>query len=104
GTVGSANSNFYAAAFRSWAMAVAAGIDPSGNYTSAMTMVDGQFSSSTYFAGVKGIITDNVLETVPKRRYLHYQVYAWNNYLIGCKAASRPSVLDMRSYALNSIS
>lgn len=104
GTVGSANSNFYAAAFRSWAMAVAAGIDPSGNYTSAMTMVDGQFSSSTYFAGVKGIITDNVLETVPKRRYLHYQVYAWNNYLIGCKATGRPSVLDMRSYALNSIS
>lgn len=104
GTVGSANSNFYAAAFRSWAMAVAAGIDPSGNYTAAMTMVDGQFSSSTYFAGVKGIITDNVLETVPKRRYLHYQVYAWNNYLIGCKATGRPSVLDMRSYALNSIS
>ena len=104
GTVGSANSNFYAAAFRSWAMAVAAGIDPSGNYTAAMTMVDGQFSSSTYFAGVKGIISDNVLETIPKRRYLHYQVYAWNNYLIGCKAANRPSVLDMRSYALNSIS
>lgn len=104
GTVGSANSNFYAAAFRSWAMAVAAGIDPSGNYTAAMTMVDGQFSSSTYFAGVKGIITDNVLETVPKRRYLHYQVYAWNNYLIGCKAANRPSALDMKTYALNAIS
>lgn len=104
GTVGSANSNFYAAAFRSWAMAYAAGLDTSGNYVAGMDMVDGQFSSSTYFAAVKGIITDNVLETVPKRRYLHYQVYAWNNYLIGCKAASRPSVLDMRSYALNSIS
>lgn len=104
GTVGSANSNFYAAAFRSWAMAVSAGIDPSGNYTAAMTMVDGQFSSSTYFAGVKGIITDNVQETIPKRRYLHYQMYAWNNYLVGCKAAGRASVLDMRSYALKSVS
>ncbi|HAK9724530.1 TPA: hypothetical protein H3L27_002242 [Escherichia coli] len=104
GTVGSANSNFYAAAFRAWAMAVATGTDPAGNYTAAMDMVDSQFSSSTYFAGVKNIITDNVGENVPKRRYLHYQVYAWNNYLIGCKATGRPSVLDMRSYALNSIS
>ncbi|ENF1920977.1 hypothetical protein ABQI47_006336, partial [Klebsiella michiganensis] len=104
GTVGSANSNFYAAAFRSWAMAVAVGIDPSGNYTAAMDMVDGQFSSSTYFAGVKNIITDNVTENVPKRRYLHYQVYAWNNYLIGCKAAGRASVLNMETYALNAVS
>jgi hypothetical protein len=104
GTVGSANSNFYAAAFRSWAMAVAVGIDPSGNYTAAMDMVDGQFSSPTYFAGVKNIITDNVTENVPKRRYLHYQVYAWNNYLIGCKAAGRTPALNMETYALNAIS
>ena len=104
GTVGSANSNFYAAAFRSWAMAYAAGLDTSGNYVAGMTMVDGQFSSSTYFAGVKNIITDNVTENVPKRRYLHYQVYAWNNYLIGCKAAGRSSVLNMETYALNAIS
>ncbi|WP_319159099.1 hypothetical protein [Klebsiella pneumoniae] len=104
GTVGSANSNFYAAAFRSWAMAYAAGLDTSGSYATAMTMVDGQFSSSTYFAGVKNIITDNVTENVPKRRYLHYQVYAWNNYLIGCKAAGRASVLNMETYALNAVS
>ena len=104
GTVGSANSNFYAASFRSWAMAVAAGIDPSGNYTAAMTMVDGQFSSSTYFAGVKNIITDSVGENVPARRYLHYQMYAWNNYLIGCKAAGRTPALNMETYALNAIS
>ncbi|HIE9077552.1 TPA: hypothetical protein ACXP71_000501 [Klebsiella pneumoniae] len=104
GTVGSANSNFYAAAFRSWAMAYAAGLDTSGSYATAMTMVDGQFSSSTYFAGVKNIITDNVTENVPKRRYLHYQMYAWNNYLIGCKAAGRSSVLNMETYALNAIS
>lgn len=104
GTVGSANSNFYAAAFRSWAMAYAAGLDTSGSYATAMTMVDGQFSSSTYFAGVKNIITDNVTENVPKRRYLHYQMYAWNNYLIGCKAAGRASVLNMETYALNAVS
>lgn len=104
GAVGKANSNFYAASFRSWAMAVAAGIDPSGNYTAALDMIDEQFSSSTYFAGVKNIITDNATENVPSRRYLHYQVYAWNNYLIGCKAANRPSVLDMETYALNAVS
>lgn len=104
GAVGKANSNFYAAAFRAWAMAVATGTDPSGNYTAAMNMVDGQFSSPTYFAGVKNIITDNVTENVPKRRYLHYQMYAWNNYLIGCKAAGRASVLNMETYALNAVS
>lgn len=104
GTVGSANSNFYAASFRAWAMAVATGTDPSGNYTAALDMIDEQFSSSTYFAGVKNIITDNATENVPSRRYLHYQVYAWNNYLIGCKAANRSSVLDMETYALNAVS
>lgn len=98
------NSNFYAAAFRAWAMAVAVGTDPSGNYTAMMSVIDTKFSSSANFAGVKNIITDNEAENVPKRRYLHYQVYAWNNYIIGCKAAGRPSVLDMKTYALNSIS
>lgn len=104
GTVGKANSNFYAASFRAWAMAVATGTDPSGKYTAALDMIDEQFSSSTYFAGVKGIITDNVKEIVPQWHYLHYQMYAWNNYLIGCKATGRDSVLDMRSYALSSVS
>lgn len=104
GSVGSANSNFYAAAFRSWSMAVATGTDPEGNYTAAMDMVDGQFSSSTYFAGVKNIITDNTGENVPKRMYLHYQMYAWNNYLVGCRIAGRTPVLDMTTFALNAIS
>ncbi|HCI6460001.1 TPA: hypothetical protein NPO91_004226, partial [Klebsiella variicola subsp. variicola] len=104
GAVGKANSNFYATAFRAWAMAVATGTDPSGNYTAAMNMVDGQFSSPTYFAGVKNIITDNVVENVPKRMYLHYQMYAWNNYLIGCRITGRASVLDMTTFALNAIS
>ena len=104
GAVGKANSNFYAAAFRAWAMAVATGTDPAGNYTAAMDMVDGQFSSPTYFAGVKNIVTDNVVENVPKRMYLHYQMYAWNNYLVGCRIAGRTSVLDMTTFALNAIS
>lgn len=104
GGVGKANSNFYAAAFRAWAMAVATGTDPAGNYTAAMDMVDGQFSSPTYFAGVKNIITDNVVENVPKRMYLHYQMYAWNNYLVGCRIAGRRPVLDMTAFALNAIS
>lgn len=98
------NSNFYAAAFRSWAMAVATGTDPAGNYTAMMATIDAKFSSAANFAGVKNIITDNETENVPKRRYLHYQVYAWNNYIIGCKTASRASVLNMKTYALNSIS
>lgn len=104
GAVGKANSNFYAAAFRAWTMAVATGTDPAGNYTAAMDMVDGQFSSPTYFAGVKNIITDNVVENVPKRMYLHYQMYAWNNYLVGCRIAGRTPVLDMTTFALNAIS
>ncbi|HGF1183291.1 TPA: hypothetical protein ACF6V9_005120, partial [Klebsiella pneumoniae] len=104
GGVGKANSNFYAAAFRAWAMAVATGTDPTGNYTAAMDMVDGQFSSPAYFAGVKNIITDNTGENVPKRMYLHYQMYAWNNYLIGCRITDRASVLDMTTFALNAIS
>ena len=36
--------------------------------------------------------------------YLHYQMYAWNNYLVGCRIAGRQPALDMTTFALNAIS
>lgn len=104
GGVGKANSNFYAASHRAWGLAVMAGLDPDGTYAADMDMVDGQFSSSSYFEGVTNIITDNPGENVGGMRYLHYQMYAYNNYLLGCKAAGREPVIDMKTYMLNAIS
>ena len=104
GGIGKANSNFYAASFRAWGLAVMAGLDPNGTYAADMDMVDGQFSSRTYFEGATNIITDNPLENVGGMRYLHYQMYAYNNYLLGCEAAGRPSVIDMKTYIINSMS
>ncbi|MGJ3322591.1 hypothetical protein ACH31H_25330 [Klebsiella michiganensis] len=104
GGIGKANSNFYAASHRAWGLAVMAGLDPSGTYAADMDMVDGQFSSSDYFEGVTNIITDNPRENVGGMRYLHYQMYAYNNYLLGCKAADRTPVIDMKTYMLNAIS
>lgn len=104
GAIGKANSNFYAASYRAWGLAVMAGLDTNGTYAADMAMVDGQFSSSDYFEGATNIITDNPGENVGGMRYLHYQMYAYNNYLLGCKAANRTSVLDMKTYMLNAIS
>lgn len=104
GGIGKANSNFYAASHRAWGLAVMAGLDPNGTYAADMDMIDGQFSSSTYFEGVTNVITDNPGENVGGMRYLHYQMYAYNNYLLGCKAAGRASVIDMKTYMLNAIS
>lgn len=97
------NSNFYAAGFRLWAMAVEMGLDTTGKYASALTMLDGKYSSRSNFATTQNIITDNELENIITSRYLHYQVYAANNYLIGCNIANRQPTFDLSSYVLDSI-
>lgn len=100
------NSNFYAAAFRLWAMAYAVGLDTDGSYVTNMNRIDALFTdaTSTGFANVKNIITDNKNEAISAARYLHYQAYAINNYLLGCKAAGRASAVDMTTTWLNAIS
>ena len=100
------NSNFYAAAFRLWAMAYAVGLDTGGVYTTNMDRIDTFYldSTSTGFANVKNIITDNKGESISAARYLHYQAYAMNNYLLGCKAAGRTPAVDMTTTWLNAIS
>ncbi|MDM4470463.1 hypothetical protein, partial [Klebsiella michiganensis] len=100
------NSNFYASAFRLWAMAYAVGLDTDGVYTTNMDRIDTFYldSTSTGFANVKNIITDNKGESISAARYLHYQAYAMNNYLLGCKAAGRTPAVDMTTTWLNAIS
>ncbi|MDX8221283.1 hypothetical protein [Acinetobacter pittii] len=97
------NSNFYAAGFRLWAMAVQMGLDTTGKYASALTMLDGKYSSRSNFATTQNIITDNELQNIITARYLHYQVYAANNYLIGCNIANRQPTFDLSSFVLDSI-
>ena len=100
------NSNFYAAAFRLWAMAYAVGLDTDGSYVTNMNRIDTLYTdaTSTGFANVKNIITDNKGESISAARYLHYQAYAMNNYLLGCKAAGRTPAVDMTTTWLNAIS
>lgn len=99
----SVNSNFYAAGFRLWAMAVQMGLDTTGKYASALTMLDGKYSSRSNFATTQNIITDNELQNIITARYLHYQVYAANNYLVGCNIANRQPTFDLSSFVLDSI-
>lgn len=100
------NSNFYAAAFRLWAMAYAVGLDTDGSYVTNMNRIDTLYTdaTSTGFANVKNIITDNKNESVSAARYLAYQSYAMNNYVLGCRAAGRTPVVDMTTTWLNAIS
>ena len=100
------NSNFYAAAFRLWAMAFAVGLDTDGSYKTNMDRIDTLYTDATAtgFANVKNIITDNKNESVSAARYLAYQSYAMNNYVLGCRAAGRTPVVDMTTTWLNAIS
>ncbi|HFN7262054.1 TPA: hypothetical protein ACHGUG_002464, partial [Klebsiella pneumoniae] len=101
-----ANSNFYAASFRLWAMAYAVGLDTSGVYTTNMDRIDTLYTdaTSTGFANVKNIITDGKNNAISAARYLHYQAYAMNNYVLGCRAAGRTPAVDMTTTWLNAIS
>ncbi|MFY1079788.1 hypothetical protein, partial [Escherichia coli] len=76
-------------------MAVQMGLDTTGKYASALMMLDGKYSSRSNFATTQNIITDNELQNIITARYLHYQVYAANNYLIGCNIANRQPTFDL---------
>ncbi|WP_224360985.1 hypothetical protein, partial [Klebsiella michiganensis] len=84
----------------------AVGLDTDGSYKTNMDRIDTLYTDATAtgFANVKNIITDNKNESVSAARYLAYQSYAMNNYVLGCRAAGRTPVVDMTTTWLNAIS
>lgn len=93
---GIGNSNSNATGYRFIAMAVGSGQDGDGSFAGTLTALDALFK--TKFMVVENIIMDGTGEQLPRTHYLHYQAYAYNNYLLGCRAAGRAPAFDMGNY------
>ncbi len=98
-SIGGSNSN--GTAYRFMCMSVAVGHDPAGAMSAGLDGMDELFKAK--FLAVENILTDGAGERL-NMRYLHYQAFAYNNYLIGCSTAGRAPFINMTNYLMNSVS
>ena len=96
GGIGNSNSN--STGFRFIAMAVASGQDPDGSFSKALDDLDNMML--TKFMPLQNIISDGTNEHIAQTRYMAYQAYAYNNYVLGCRAAGRTSKYNLDTYML----
>lgn len=98
---GIGNSNSNGTGYRFIAMAVGSGQDGDGSFALTLDGLDGVLT--TKFMPVKNILSDGVGDALPATHYLHYQAYAYNNYMQGVKASNRENKINMGGFFLNSM-
>lgn len=96
GGIGNSNSN--STGFRFIAMAVASGQDADGSFSKALDDLDKMMLEK--FMPLQNIISDGTNERVAQTRYMAYQAYAYNNYVLGCRAAGRTPKYNLDTYML----
>lgn len=99
GGIGNSNSN--STGFRFIAMAVASGQDSDGSFSQALDNLDTMMLEK--FMPLQNIISDGTNEHVAQTRYMSYQAYAYNNYVLGCRAAGRTPKYNLDTYMLLAI-
>lgn len=96
---GPSNSN--ATALRVFALAIHTGLDTDGSYLSAFNGIEALLTNRDGFMKAEGIVTDGPSERPSTGRYLHYQMFAANNYVIACKLLGRAPKFDCVNLALH---
>ncbi|WP_341799792.1 hypothetical protein [Klebsiella michiganensis] len=96
----SGNSNSNATGMRAIALGIYAGQDTSGGYLTAYNALEGIITSRSGYMRIEGIITDAPSNVLASYMYLHYQVYATNNYLFAEKILNRTPVFDLVNFLL----
>lgn len=93
------NSNSNATAMRAIALGIYAGQDTSGSYLTAYNALEGILTNRAGYMRIEGIVTDGI-GALGASMYLHYQIYAANNYLFASRLLERPPVFDLVNFTM----
>ncbi|WP_241186067.1 hypothetical protein, partial [Klebsiella michiganensis] len=101
---GVGNSNSNATGLRIVAMGIMTGQDTSGAYLATYNGIESLLMNSTGFMSTENVLKEGANDTLTSNWWLHYQVFAYNNYLFGCTAADKSPAFDMRNLLIQSAS
>jgi hypothetical protein len=60
--------------------------------------------NSDGFMSTENVLKEGAEDTLTSNWWIHYQVFAYNNYLFGCTAADKSPAFDMRNLLIQSAS
>ncbi|HBR1086187.1 TPA: hypothetical protein L9K94_001167 [Klebsiella pneumoniae] len=98
---GQGNSNSNATGLRTLALAIYMGLDTDGTMLAAFNAIETMLTASNQFMMVQNIPSDAFRGRVNREMYLHYQVYAANNYLFACKLLGRTPAFDLVNFIIS---
>lgn len=101
---GVGNSNSNATGLRIVAMGIMTGQDTSGAYLATYNGIESLLMNSTGFMSTENVLKEGAKDTLTSNWWIHYQVFAYNNYLFGCTAADKSPAFDMRNLLIQSAS
>ncbi len=101
---GKGNSNSNATGLRIIALGIMSGQDGTGAYLATYNGIQSLLMQSSGFMYAQNILKEGASDVLPANWWVHYQVFAYNNYLLGCTAAGRESAFDMDNFILMSSS
>lgn len=97
---GRGNSNSNATGLRIVALAIMSGQDTSGTYLAAYNGIQSVLTSKTGLMYAQNILKEGATDVLPALWWVHYQLFAYNNYLLGCTAAGKTPAFDMDNFIL----
>ncbi|WP_241182900.1 hypothetical protein, partial [Klebsiella michiganensis] len=101
---GVGNSNSNATGLRIVAMGIMTGQDTSGAYLATYNGIESLLMNSDGFMSTENVLKEGAEDTLTSNWWIHYQVFAYNNYLFGCTAADKSPAFDMRNLLIQSAS
>lgn len=101
---GKGNSNSNSTGLRIVALGIMSGQDGAGTYLATYNGIQSLLMQSSGFMYAQNILKEGASDVLPANWWVHYQVFAYNNYLLGCTAAGRESAFDMDNFILMSSS
>ncbi len=101
---GKGNSNSNATGLRIVALGIMSGQDAAGAYLATYNGIQSLLMQSSGFMYAQNILKEGASDVLSANWWVHYQVFAYNNYLLGCTAAGRESAFDMDNFILMSSS
>jgi len=97
---GRGNSNSNATGLRIVSLAIMSGQDSAGNYLAAYNGIQAVLTQRNGLMYAQNILNEDALDILSSKWWVHYQLFAYNNYLFGCTAAEKEPVFDMDNFII----